>query len=271
MGRVSDYRAVRIRNDRGNRRGPFIRPGILFFVALTMAVASPQVWAQKIAKERLQSQGKSRTYYLFVADNVSPNASVPLIVLLHGSGRNGLSLLEKWKELAKKEGIIIVGPDAISSQGWKIPDDGPDFIYELVESLKKRYPINPRRVYLFGHSAGAGQALYLSLLESEYFAATAIHAGALTSDDGPYIDKAKRKIPISIFVGTNDQFVPLSIVRATRDTLNARGFKPELTEIKGGTHWYYDRAPEINQSAWEFLKTRALDSEPKYETYVFEK
>ena len=38
-------------------------------------------------------------------------------------------------------------------------------------------------MYLFGHSAGAGQALYLSLLESEYFAATAVHAGALRTED----------------------------------------------------------------------------------------
>lgn len=243
----------------------------IIFLLISLTVAPSYVWAEKITKESISSKGKTRTYYLFVPDKIDAAASVPLIVLLHGSGRNGLSLVEKWKDLAKKEGVIIVGPDSLDSQGWKIPEDGPDFIHELVEALKAKYPINARRVYLFGHSAGAGQALYLSLLESEYFAATAVHAGALQADDGPYIERAKRKIPISIFVGTNDQFFPLPVVRATRDALNARGFKSELTEIKGRTHWYYDTADEINRSAWEFLKAYALENEPKYEKYLFDK
>ena len=124
-------------------------------------------------------------------------------------------------------------------------------------------------MYLFGHSAGAKQALYLSLLESEYFAATAVYAGALGPKNGPYIERAQRKIPIAIFVGTNDELFPLRLVRATRDALNASGFKSELTEIKGYTHWYYDRAAEINRSAWEFLKMHELGGEPKYEQYQF--
>ena len=236
---------------------------------LLLNLAAPAAPAEKIVKESIRSQGKERSYYLFVPDKTGPDTPLPLVVLLHGSGRNGLSLAEKWKELAKKEGVIIVGPDALTSQGWRIPEDGPDFIHELVEALKAKYPINARRVYLFGHSAGAGQALYLSLLESEYFAATAVHAGAMAADDAPYIDRARRKIPIAIFVGTNDHLFPLPVVRATRDALNARGFKSELTEIKGHTHWYYDRAAEINRSAWDFLKAHELGGEPKYEQHQF--
>jgi poly(3-hydroxybutyrate) depolymerase len=241
----------------------------LFLATVLISLSPIPATAQEITKELIRSQGKERVYYLFVPNGVSPSAPIPLIVLLHGSGRNGMSLIEKWKDLAKKEGIIIVGPDALTSQGWRIPDDGPDFIHELVETLKGKYPANARRVYLFGHSAGAGQALYLSLLESEYFAATAVHAGALTSEDNAYIDRAKRKIPISIYVGTNDKLFPLPVVRSTRDALNARGFNSELTEIKGHTHWYYDRAGEINRSAWEFLKKHELAGEPKYEQHQF--
>jgi predicted esterase len=194
-----------------------------------------------------------------------------MIVMLHGSGRNGLSLVDKWRDLAKAEGIILVGPDSSNSQSWQIPQDAPDLLYELVEYLRIKYPVNSRRIYLFGHSAGAVAALYLSLLESEYFAATAVHAGALRSDDGPFIERAKRKIPISIFVGTNDSSFPLSVVRATHDALNTRGFKPELHEIKGHNHWYYDRAPEINKSAWTFLKAHELGADPKYERYNWAK
>lgn len=244
---------------------------LLLFALLVPLAAPPPARAEKIVKESMRSQGAERTYYLYVPDKIGAAAPAPLIVLLHGSGRNGLSLVEKWKELAKKEGLVVAGPDALDSRGWKIPEDGPDFIHELVEALKAKYPIDARRVYLFGHSSGAGQALYLSLLESEYFAATAVHAGALGPDDGAYIERARRKIPISIFVGTNDELFPLPVVRATRDALNARGFKAELTEIKGHTHWYYDRAEEINRSAWEFLKAHELGAEPKYQQHRFDR
>lgn len=236
---------------------------------LLLLIAFTSVWAQKITKESIRSQEKNRTYYLFVPDKI--DAGVPVIVTLHGSGRNGLSLVEKWKDIAKKEGIIVAGPDALESTGWRIPADGPDFIRDLVEALKTKYRIDDRRVYLFGHSAGAGQALYLSLLQSEYFAATAVHAGALGAGDDDYIKAATRKIPIAIFVGTNDQSFPLPTVRATRDALRSAGFGTELTEIMGHTHWYYDRAPEINKSAWDFLKATVLGADPKYKQYRWTK
>ena len=242
---------------------------ILLLFTLLIAPHAYTVSSEEIVKELITSQGKKRAYYLFVPEKLNAATPAPLIVLLHGSGRNGLSLVEKWKDLAKKEKVILVGPDSLDSRGWRIPEDGPDFLQELIEALKAKYPINARRVYLFGHSAGAIQSLNLSLLESEYFAATAIHAGALNTEAYPLIERAKRKIPIAIFVGTNDALFPLSVVRATRDALNTRGFSSELTEIKGHTHWYYDSAPEINRSAWDFLKKYELVGDPNYEKYQF--
>jgi pimeloyl-ACP methyl ester carboxylesterase len=186
---------------------------------------------------------------------------------LHGSGRTGVTLVEKWKDLAKKEGIILAGPDASDLRGWGSPQDGPDYLRDLVDELKSKYPVNPRRVYLFGHSAGASFALEMSLMESEYFAATAIHAGALNREGMELIELAKRKIPISIQVGDSDQFFPLKAVRSTRDALKGVGFTVDLIEIPNHDHWYYDSAAKFNQTAWEFLKKYELDREPHYQKY----
>ena len=242
---------------------------LLSLVTLAMLLLSSSFAAEKVVKETITSQGKKRAYYLFVPDSVGASKPAPLVVLLHGSGRDGMSLVERWQDLASKEAFILVGPNSLDSALWRIPEDGPDFLHELVAMLAAKLPINTRRVYLFGHSAGAGQALYLSLFESEFFAATAIHAGALHKDAHPTIARARRKIPIAIFVGTNDELFPLPAVRATRDALNARGFSVELTEIKGHTHRYYDRAAEINRDAWSFLKKHELSEDPRYEQYIF--
>ena len=244
---------------------------VTFLVTILCLLILPPAFAQdkpnQIVKESIVSNQKKRTYYLFVPAPVKSPA--PLIVLLHGSGRDGNSLVEKWKDLAAKEGFIIAGPDAESGGGWSAPRDGPEFLHELVEELKSKYSIDPQRVYLFGHSAGAVFALMMSMAESEYFAATAIHAGAFrTPDEYKVIAGATRKIPLAIWVGTNDAFFPLSDVRATRDAFRTRGFTIEVTEMPGHTHWYYDLAGSINQDAWEFLKKYQLTSEPRYSRYT---
>jgi len=244
------------------------RHPLIFTIFLLLSCTSVLA-KDDITKELITSNGKTRAYYLYVPSTLKPGSKSPLIVMLHGSGRVGMSLVEKWKDLARKEGFIIAGPDSSDPRGWNAPKDGPAFLRDLVEELKAKYPINSRRIYLFGHSAGASFALEMSLMESQYFAATAIHAGALLAEDGDLLDSAKRKIPIFIQVGDSDQFFPLKVVRATRDLLNARGFSAELTEIAGHDHWYYDMAPKINLKAWEFLKKYELESDPVYRTFQF--
>jgi poly(3-hydroxybutyrate) depolymerase len=244
------------------------RPILLSLILLLVSLASASA-KDDITKERMQSNGKTRVYYLYVPSTVKGPA--PLIITLHGSNRTGVTLVEKWKDYAKKEGIILAGPDSTNLASWAAPQDGPDFLHELVEEIKARYPINERRLYLFGHSAGAAFALHMSLMESEYFAATAIHAGSLRADEEfQLIRLAKRKIPISIQVGDSDQFFPLKEVRATRDALKEAGIPVDLLEIENHDHWYYDKASKFNQTAWEFLKKHELTGEPRYQKYKWE-
>lgn len=238
-------------------------------LALTILLVSVSASFAKddITKELITSNGKKRAYYLYVPSTLKAPPTVPLIIMLHGSNRTGVTLVEKWKDYAKKEGIILAGPDATDLRGWGSPQDGPDYLHDLVEELKTKYPINPRRVYLFGHSAGATFALHMSLMESEYFAAAAIHAGALRPDDMQLIELAKRKIPISIQIGDSDEYVPLKVVRETSDALKKAGLPVDLIEIANHDHWYYDKASTFNRTAWEFMKKYELDADPRYQKY----
>jgi poly(3-hydroxybutyrate) depolymerase len=219
-----------------------------------------------LSQETMVSQGHKRTYYLFVPGGITAERPVPVVLLLHGSGRNGSSLVNLWKEIAAREKLILVGPDALDLKVWSSPLDGPDFLHDLVEALRAKYPIDPRRIYLFGHSAGAVFAINMALIESEYFAAAAVHAGAFT-DPGEFspIEYAKRKTPISIQVGDKDQFFSVADVKATGDALKEHGFEVEVTIMKKHDHWYYDLAPKINEAAWEFLKKHPLEGDPQYE------
>ena len=240
-------------------------------LVLLMGLVSSAAAKDDITKELITSNGKTRAYYLYVPSTVKAESPVPLVVMLHGSGHVGMSLVEKWKDLAKKENFIIAGPDSSNPQTWGIPKDGPDYLRDLVEELKKKYPINARRVYLFGHSAGASYAMEMGVMEPEYFAAVAIHAGALPGNNRDLVTMAKRKIPMYIQVGDRDPFAPLKVVRATRDFLKENDFPIELTEIPNHDHWYYDMAPKINLAAWEFLKKYQLEQDPVYNQFNFNK
>ena len=235
-----------------------------FLVLLLIALP---VFAAKVEKQTLTSRGKTRTYYLFVPDGIDAAKPVPLIVTLHGSGRDGASLVDKWKSLAQKEHIILAGPDSTNSRQWESPEDGPVLLHDIVEALKAKYPIDGRRVYLFGHSAGAVFALQTAMIESEYFAAVAIHAGALPPDRYSLLEFPSRKVPFAIISGTKDPNFPIESVRATRDELKKQGFIVELTEVPYHTHDYYSTADSTNKVAWEFLQKYSLPRDAKFIEY----
>ena len=245
------------------------RTSIVLSLLVVMSFASVSAANPKIEKQSFTSNNKKRTFYLFVPELSKPAEPVPLLLVFHGSGRNGLSLVEKWRDLAAREGFIVAGLDAHDSSHWSTTDDNPVVLRDLVETLKSKYAIDSRRIYLFGHSAGAVFAIDVAMVESEYFAAAAVHAGSWRErDEFEIMQSARRKTPIAIWVGTKDPFFSVASARATRDALIAKGFPAQVTEMPGHDHWYYDLAPKINEAAWEFLKQYELPTEPRYAEFV---
>jgi poly(3-hydroxybutyrate) depolymerase len=244
----------------------------LVLVVLALLTAAPVHAAdqEKIEKLTFGSGGRTRVYYLFVPEKARAG-SAPLLILLHGSGRDGKSLVDPWRSLASKEGIILVAPDASDRAGWRVPEDGPDFLYDLAELVRVQYDADPRRIYIFGHSAGAGMGLDMAVLESQYFAAVAVHAGVLDPVFYQYAEAAPRKTPIGIWIGTDDRLFPLKAVRATRDGLASRGFELKYTEIARHTHDYYGTSARTNAEVWAFLASQHLAAEPRFQRYQIQR
>ena len=97
------------------------------------------------------------------------------------------------------------------------------------------------------------------MIDSDLFAATAIHAGALQTDPRGLFEQAERKVPIAIWVGDRDPFFPLDEVRATKQIFESNGYKVDLSVVLGHDHNYYVVADEINGKAWNFLKKTQLE------------
>jgi poly(3-hydroxybutyrate) depolymerase len=230
------------------------RSVVLTFCGLLLAAPA---FAKDNMKTVFKFEGKWRTYYFFAPDKEGP---LPLVVLLHGSGRNGAVMADAWKGLALKEQFIIAAPDSYDSAAWQSDVDSPNFIRAMVEQVNSHHPVDDSRIYLFGHSGGAVYALALALIESEYFAATAVHAGALAPENYKLFARAKRRMPIAIWVGDRDSFFPVSLVKATKTEFESHAFHVELTILPNQTHSY--DAADVNGKAWEFFqKTRMEESD----------
>lgn len=234
-------------------------------VLLPFALAASPGGAQT-ERKILASNGVRRSYSLFVPEGL--RAPAPLLLLFHGSGRNATSIVEPWKTFATRQGIVLAALDAADVQVWQVRDDGPVVIRDLVEGLKAAHPIDSRRVYLFGHSGGAVHALNIAMLESEYFAAAAIHAGAWRNEtDLKLPNYSSRPIPVTIVVGDRDELFPLEAVNATSAALKAKGNPANVIVLKGHNHDYYRISAEVNTIVWEALGQVALSREPKFTEY----
>jgi len=244
---------------------------LLVLVIAYLAFGPQGLAKNRVVKDSLSYEGRQITYYLFAPEELDKASPAPLVVTLHGCGRNGQSLVDSCKKLAVENKLIIVGPDSANRQGWMTPVDGPDAIAALVDYLTTQHNIDARRVYLFGHSAGASFALILSVLEPDYFAATAVHAGALSNAQSlaPFFFVSERKVPVAIWVGDRDPFFPVPVVQGTCDVLKAGGVDVQLEVMKGHDHWYYQLGEKINEKAWEYLSPHRLPGDPTFRKHNF--
>lgn len=221
--------------------------------------------ADAIVSGRFWSSGVKRTYAACLPPTGHPH---PLVILLHGSGGTGHDMVQRWRDLARREGILVAAPDAIDRRQWQPPQDGPTLLRDLVEELAP-HDIDKRRIYLFGYSAGAVFTLYMAPLESEYFAAAATHAGAYNGEaDLGFLDRTPRKIPLFLSVGARDARFPQPLFLVTVDRLERAGF-PVTTSVLPDSPHVYEPSVEINERAWRFLRQHSLDREPVFAPVPF--
>ena len=92
--------------------------GAIVSIVVCCALWLPPIVAAeaKVQKLTFGSGGVTRSYFLFIPEKAAAGPA-PLLLLLHGSGHDGKSLIDPWLSLAKSEGIILVAPDASRPPG----------------------------------------------------------------------------------------------------------------------------------------------------------
>jgi len=161
--------------------------------------------------QTIQSDQKERRYLLYIPASYNGNTPVPLVLNFHGTGGNPSWQLaySDFKKLAEEEGFITVSPSGqylnLGRNSWNTVND-PDgvddvqLVRDIIDDLKKRLAIDPKRIFATGMSGGARMTSRLACEFDDTLAAVAPVAGIQYPADC----RAARAVPIITFHGEED-------------------------------------------------------------------
>jgi predicted peptidase len=240
--------------------------------------------AFKKQSEGLETKYEARThksdwvmpYRLFRPEGAG---KLPLVMYLHGSGGLGDDNLKQlglgnifgtrlWllPQNQKAFPCYVVVPQ--TDRGWARYDlsqtegrpkvvpglgDGSKLALEIVDALRREFPIDERRIYVTGQSMGGAGTWNVLKYRPHFFAAAVICCGSVSTEDGT----ESLETSLWNFHGDSDNTVPVS---TSRDRMAARrkaGGHPLYTEYAGVDHNVYEWAytePELVK--WVFAQRR---------------
>jgi predicted esterase len=189
-----------------------------------------------------------RRWWGYAPDGLSGPA--PLILLFHGEGRDGLSMIDMWQGVADENGLVLVAINDINGDPAEIPDGG--FLQDVIGAASAAYPIDRDRMFLFGHSAGAITAQLVANRVIGPWRGVAVHAGYVNPNLLQRIDDAP---PIRHYLGTSDRIFDVAGARIAADYMARAGHEYDLILIPGHTHWFYEGGPAFAADAWAWFQT----------------
>jgi predicted peptidase len=179
----------------------------------------------------------------------------PLVLVLHGAGERGTNnssqlthgskmFLDPANRTANPSFVIF--PQCPPDKRWvevdwgdpkphqtpKDPSVPMSLVLELVPSMMKSLPIDPKRVYVMGLSMGGFGTWDILARRPEWFAAAVPICGGADNTTAPLI----AKIPIWVFHGGSDETVKTIRSRSMVEALKAAGGMPKYSELPGVGH-----------------------------------
>ena len=165
--------------------------------------------------------GGARPVSVHVPPSYVGGTAMPLVVLLHGYSVTGKTeeLYLNLTALADTKGFLYAHPDGLvdtqGNQYWNATDaccdlggtgvDDSAYLSKVITQIQAKYTVDPKRIFLFGHSNGAFMSYRMACDHADQVAAIVSLAGAMWTD----VSKCTPKSPVSILEvhGTADQTI----------------------------------------------------------------
>jgi dienelactone hydrolase len=208
--------------------------------APSKAIEGP--YAALITGDWALSQQGGVKFAFYGGKDLSASEKYPLVLVLHGKSKNtenGKQVGGWMKSFTKPDNYtarpcfllapMSAQPDAGEGRGWNGKE--MEEVIKLVKDMAKKLPVDPKRIYIAGHSMGGYGTMHLMAHDPRLFAAGVPVAGITGSDD---IGPLQRK-PIWFFNATDDQLAHIDDARTFAKLMrNSKPFK--FTEPPTGGH-----------------------------------
>lgn len=269
-------------------------------VSLLTVCSTLMLQAAAIEKDvTIKVDGESRTYKLYVPNNVKDNC--PFVLSLHGASGSSNDKSPFGTDVADWAGCIVAYPQGKmtsfpigfggSATGWTASgEDNFDvkFLLAVIEDVASRYQIDRKRLYCCGFSNGGMMTYAMSNVCSDVFAAFASISG-YPINEFHLRHTGWRPVPFMHIHGKADNFVLYNKMNMIVDDMVARlgaNPVPKKTTVSGKydksiyeaadgsfPYVYYeiddmphsaytDRTPEghSGKTMWNFFKQYTLDT-----------
>jgi polyhydroxybutyrate depolymerase len=141
--------------------------------------------------------GGDRSTSVDLPNGYNPNNPAPLLLDLHGFMGDGLSQqrFSRLSNVARENGFVYAAPDGLRNsngdQFWnasraccnfdRTDIDDAAFLKSLIDEISEKVAIDPKRIYIFGHSNGAFMSYKFACTYPDTVAAIVGVAGAMDS------------------------------------------------------------------------------------------
>ncbi len=199
---------------------------LISFLVLTMLIgcgsndgSSATVFS---ADPALVIGGDERPAEVDIPTDYDPTVAHPLVIVLHGFGADGrveTGYMQLFDFVDEKQFVLVFPDGTLNDQGerfWNAtpaccdPSESVDdvgYLSGLIAEAEQTYNIDPKRVYLIGHSNGGFMSFRMACEASELITAIVSLAGSTFDDPA---DCAPATIPVSVLAvhGTQDATIP---------------------------------------------------------------
>jgi predicted esterase len=204
-------------------------------------------------------------YRMWAPEKQPEQKHLGLIVCFHGMNGNEDHMTGFAIEAAKRvklTGEYVIMGGKSKGAGWASSDD--KWLLLWIDWAMKTYPIDPRRVYIWGMSNGGWMVKRFGWEHQELFAGVVSYCGGgVDFNQTPKGEKAAPKAgPLSpaetrtewYFVhGDADKEVAVDASRRAIKELGEKGYRYVYREIDGADHGGITRYPDVADDAFLFL------------------
>lgn len=170
--------------------------------------------------ERVELQGRTYQFALFVPQTYRPNKAYGLVVCLHGAGFSGDAYLERW-QARLGEDYVLACP-TYPGGAW-FTRRAEDLVLATIRSVQRRYHVDPDRIFLTGMSNGGIGTWLIGMHQAPTFAGIAPMAGGLDEVLLPFLANLQ-STPVYMIHGAKDQVMPVESSRIISRELAGLGY-----------------------------------------------